>query len=129
MYSDLIGPINPKAQGIYWGAKYVLTFIDNYSCYAFIYFLAKKDEVFKNFKRFKTFIEKKLGFKIEILHMDWGGEFICIMMKTFLKEEGIVHEKMALHSPQSNGVAEHFNRMLLEGEWTFLFTSNIYSTL
>ena len=61
--------------------------------------------------------------------MNQRREFICIMMKTFLEEEGIVHEKIASHSLQSNGVVKHYNRILLEGEWVLSFISNIPSTL
>src|SRR5208337_2968310 len=129
VYSDLVGPLSPEAQGTYQGAKYVLTFIDDYSCCTFVYFLASKDEVFITFKRFKAFIEKKLGCKIKILYMDQGGEFISITMKNFLDEEGIVHEKTTPYSPQSNGVAEQFNRTLFEGERALSFTANIPSTL
>jgi len=129
VYSDLIGPLSPEAQGTFQGAKYVLTFVDDYSRFAFVYFLTKKDEVFETFKRFKAFIEKKLGCKIRILHTDRGGEYLSFIMETYLEEEGIVHEKTAPYSPQSNGVAEHFNRTLLESERALSFTANIPSTL
>ena len=129
VHSDLIGPLSPEASGTYHGAKYVLTFIDDYSRFAFVHFLGKKDEVFETFKKFKAFIEKRLGLKIKILHTDRGGEFMSFAMIAFLEEEGIVHEKTASYSPQSNGVAERFNRTLLEGERALSFTADIPSIL
>src|SRR5208282_5632299 len=129
MYSDVVGPLSPEALGSYDGAKYVLTFIDNFSCFTFIYFLIWKNEVFVTFKRFKTFIEIKIECKIKTLHSDRGGEFISLEMKAFLKEEGIVHEKTAPYIPQSNGVTERFNCTLLEGERALSFMANIPSTL
>ena len=68
------------------------------------------------FKRFKAFTERKLERKVKTLHTDRGGEYISSTMQTFLEEEGIVHKKTTLYSPQSNGVAEWFNRTLLEGK-------------
>src|SRR5208337_4054626 len=50
IHSDLIGPLSPEASGSYQGAKYVLPFIDDYSRFAFVHFLSKKDEVFMTFK-------------------------------------------------------------------------------
>src|SRR5271169_3692134 len=129
MYSDIVGPLSPEALGFYNGAKYVLTFIDDFSHFAFIYFLAWKNEVFVIFKRFKIFIETKIECKIKTLHSDRGGEFISLEMKAFLEEEGIVHEKTALYTLQSNGVTERFNCTLLEGERALFFMANIPSTL
>src|SRR5208282_2822594 len=129
MYSDVVGPLSPEALGSYDGAKYVLTFIDDFSCFTFIYFLTLKNEVFVTFKRFKTFIETKIECKIKTLHSDRGGEFISLEMKAFLEEEGIVHEKTVLYTLLSNRVTERFNHTLLEGEQALSFMANIPSTL
>ena len=129
MHSDLIGPLSPDALGSYEGAKYVLTFIDDFSRFTFVHFLTKKSEAYSTFKGFKALMEKKLKQKVKTLHTDRGREFVSLEMKTFLDEEGIVHKKTAPYSPQSNGIAERFNRTLLEGEQALSFTANIPSTL
>ena len=98
-------------------------------CFAFVHFLTKKNEAFSTFKGFKALIENKLERRIKTLHTDRGGEFISLEMKAFLEEEGIVYEKTAPYSPQSNGIAERFNRTLLEGERALSFTANIPSML
>src|SRR5271169_1260201 len=129
VYSDVVGPFSPEALGSYDGAKYVLTFIDDFSCFAFVYFLTWKNEIFITFKRFKTFIEMKIESKIKTLYSDRGGKFISLEMKAFLEEEGIIHEKTAPYTPQSNGVTERFNHTLLESERALFFMANIPSTL
>src|SRR5271169_4814834 len=91
IHSDLIGPLSPDAIGFYQGAKYVLTFIDDHSRFAFVHFLTRKDEVFATFEVFKAQLEKKLGQKVKILHTDRGGENISLEMMNFLNEEGRVH--------------------------------------
>ena len=70
MHSDLIRLLSPEASETYYSVKYILTFIDDYSRFTFVYFLDKKNKVFSTFKRCKVFIEKKLGLKIKIIYMD-----------------------------------------------------------
>ena len=81
-----------------------------------MHFLTKKDKVFTAFKEFKAQLENKLEHKIKVLHTDRGGEYMSRKMETFLKEEGIIYKKTAPYSPQSNDIAERFNRTLLEEE-------------
>jgi hypothetical protein len=40
------------------GARYVLTFIDDFSRYTWVYFLKNKDHVFEKFKEFRALVEK-----------------------------------------------------------------------
>jgi transposase InsO family protein len=57
-------------------AKYVLTFIDDWSRYTWVYFLKKKSKVFEYLKEFKEIVEKKLGKGIKIPHIDNGGDYV-----------------------------------------------------
>ena len=54
---------------------YYASFIDDYSCKTWIYFLKNKDEVFENFKEFKTLVENLSKKRIKTLRSDNGGEF------------------------------------------------------
>ena len=45
------------------GCVYYASFIDEYSCKTWIYFLKKKDEVFERFKEFKSLVENLLRIK------------------------------------------------------------------
>ena len=49
------------------GYIYYVSFIDDFSRKAWIYFMKNKDEVFKKFKEFKALIEKYTEKKIKIL--------------------------------------------------------------
>jgi hypothetical protein len=51
-----------------------VTFIDDFSCKTWIYFLKEKDEVFNNFQEFKALVENLSGSKIKVLRLDNGGE-------------------------------------------------------
>jgi hypothetical protein len=46
IHSYVVGPMETPSIG---GAKYILTFVDDFSKKVFVYFLNAKSEVFKNF--------------------------------------------------------------------------------
>ena len=53
--NDLCGPLPVVS---FSGCKYLLTFIDDFSRCAWVYFLQLKSEVFNMFLAFKAFVEK-----------------------------------------------------------------------
>ena len=57
------------------GYVYYASFINDYSCKTWIYFLKKKDEVFERITEFKALVENVTERKINILRSDNGGEF------------------------------------------------------
>ena len=56
VHSDVAGPFLVPSFG---KARYVLTFIDDFSCYTWVFFLAHKSEVFDKFITFKAQVENK----------------------------------------------------------------------
>ncbi|CAI5734635.1 unnamed protein product [Peronospora farinosa] len=72
VHTDLMGPMNPKSKG---GALYVLTFIDDYSRFVYVYLLAAKSQVFERFKAFRAMVEKQTDCKIKCIRSDNGGEY------------------------------------------------------
>ena len=113
VHSDLCGPI--EVLSLQSQKKYILTFIDDYTRRTWIYLLARKDETFAAFQTFKAKVEKQSECKIKTLHTDGGGEYIGGEFREFLRREGIDHQLTFPDSPQQNGVAERYNRTLMEG--------------
>ncbi|KAG9442249.1 hypothetical protein H6P81_018103 [Aristolochia fimbriata] len=111
IHSDLWGPAQVVSKG---GARYLLTFIDDFSRKVWVYFLKSKSDVFTNFKQWKCMIEKQTGRQIKRLRTDNGLEFCSGEFNKFCKDEGIVRHHTVRHTPQQNGVAERMNRTLLE---------------
>jgi transposase InsO family protein len=70
-------------------ARYVLTFIDDYSRYTWVYFLRQKFEVFEHLKDFKALVETQIGNKIKILRTYNGGEYINKDVQNLYREAGI----------------------------------------
>jgi hypothetical protein len=96
------------------GYVYYVSFIDDYSCKTWIYFLKTKDEVFSKFKEFKALIENLFERKIKILRLDNGGEYTSKEFVNCCKDVGIKRELTTPYNPQKNGVAERKNKTILE---------------
>lgn len=126
VHTDLCGPINKQS---IVGSRYLLTFIDDMSRYVFVYFLKSKDETFEKFKEFKEMVERQTGRKIKCLRSDNGTEFVNNHFNTYLKEHGIVRQLTVPHTPQQNGVAERFNRTLVEMARSMLVAANLDESL
>ena len=58
------------------GSRYILTFIDDFSRYTWVFFLKKKSEVCEKFTELKALIENASGIKIKILRYDDGGDYV-----------------------------------------------------
>lgn len=107
------------------GAKYFVTFIDDYSRKAFVFTMKSKSEVFAKFVQFKKFVENQLEKTIKIYRSDNGSEYVNNDFQQFCIASGIKIEKSAPYSPQQNGVAERMNRTIIEKVRCMLFDANM----
>ncbi|KAH9715183.1 hypothetical protein KPL71_020951 [Citrus sinensis] len=107
------------------GAKYMVTFIDDYSRRCWVYPIKKKSDVFLVFKEYKARVELESGKKIKCLRTDNGGEYTDGEFLSFCKQEGIQRQFMVAYTPQQNGVAERMNRTLTERIRTMLRTAGL----
>jgi transposase InsO family protein len=86
LQSDLMGPFPHM---FIRKERYVLTFINDYSHYTWVYFLRQKFKVFYHIKDFKALVETQNGKKIKILHTDNGGDHINKDVQNLCREDGI----------------------------------------
>ena len=91
--------------------KYVVTYIDDYSRYCYVFLLHAKDEALGKFKIYKNEVELQKGSLIKRLRTDRGGEYFD---PDYFQSVGIIHETTAPYTPQQNGVSERKNRVLKE---------------
>ncbi|KAE8686001.1 hypothetical protein F3Y22_tig00111088pilonHSYRG00304 [Hibiscus syriacus] len=96
------------------GAKYFVSFIDDYSRRCWVHPIKKKSDVFSTFKNFKARVELDSGNKIKFFRTDNGGEYTSEEFDDFCRKEGIKRQFTVANTPQQNGVAERMNRTLLE---------------
>ena len=98
------------------GAKYIITFIDHFSCYPMCYFLEKKDgqTSLDAFKKYKAWAENQTGKHIKTLCTNSGGEYVNSEFQEFLTKNSISHEKTMQHTPESNRLAKRMDHTLAE---------------
>jgi transposase InsO family protein len=113
IHSDVMGPFPEPSINKY---RYVLTFIDDYSRFTWVYFLTLKSQVFQYFKEFKALVENQSEGRIKILHSDNGGEYVNKYMQQLCSEAGIEIQHTVPYTPQQNDVAERKNQTLKEME-------------
>jgi hypothetical protein len=110
IHSDLGGPVDRSIQG----STYYATFIDDYSRHAAVYPLKSKERFVQAFKTFLAWGETQSSQKLRALHSDRGGEYMAGSVGELLDEKGIERHLTMPGSPQQNGVAERFNRTIMD---------------
>ncbi|GJS63014.1 gag-pol polyprotein [Tanacetum coccineum] len=107
------------------GAKYFVSFIDDYSRGCWVYPIKKKSDVFEVFKVYKAQIKLDSGKKNKCLRTDNGGEYTGDEFDTICRQEGIKRKFTTAYTPLQNGVIELMNRTLLERAKAMLATASL----
>jgi len=81
------------------GAKYFVTFINDFTRKVWIYLLKDKSKTFETFKEFKQEAENEFGMKIKVLRSDNGGEYNSKEFNQFCKKHGIKRQFSTPHTP------------------------------
>jgi transposase InsO family protein len=102
VHSDVCGPTKTASIG---GARYFLTFIDDFSSKIWVYVLKSKSEVLARFKEWKTLVERQSKHVVKVLRSDNGGEYISKAFVDFLSQHGIARQTSSRYTLQQNGVA------------------------
>lgn len=122
LHSDIAGPVDESTSG----AKYYVTFIDDYT--GMVCTFAHKDKsatsVLNVFKVSKPHMERVWNTTIKNLRTDGGGEY-KERLAAYLSSVGIVHHSTTRYSPQLNGVAERWNWKLKEMSAAMLIGSGL----
>ena len=113
---DLQGPFDKSIQGY----VYTLGVINDYSRKGWKEYLKHKDEAPALIKALIQWLKTLTGQCVKYICSDHGSKFINSKLQTYLREKGITHEMTVPHTPQQNGVAEHFNQTTHESALTML---------
>ncbi|KAE9350619.1 hypothetical protein PF008_g6345 [Phytophthora fragariae] len=111
VHSDVMGPIQPKSKG---GARFMVTFIDDFTRYVHAFLIPSKAMVLDRFKEYCALVKNQYGRRVKCIRSDNGGEYMSHRFNAFCTSSGIVHQTSAPYSPQQNGLAERMNRTLME---------------
>nr|GEW13693.1 putative ribonuclease H-like domain-containing protein [Tanacetum cinerariifolium] len=117
LHMDLFGPTFVKSLN---KKSYCLVVTEDYSRFAWVFFLATKDETSPILKSFITGIENQLILKVKIIRSDNETEFKNNNLNPFYGMKGIKREFSVPRTPQQSGIAERKNRTLIEAAKTML---------
>jgi transposase InsO family protein len=104
---ELVGPARVCSASGKW---YVLVIMDDYSCYAWVFFLADKGETF-GFVRVLILRLKneRHGEVVRAIHSDNGSELKNSRFETFCRDLGLEHQFSSPYGACQNGVVERKN--------------------
>jgi transposase InsO family protein len=108
---DIVSPSWVHSMGGKW---YVLVIIDDYSCYSWVFFLERKDEVFEHFWSLALRLNNEHSNCLKAIRSDNWTEFRNVSFDQFSLEHGVDQQFSAPHVSQQNGVVERKNRTLVE---------------
>ena len=113
IHTDICGPFPTPSWN---GQQYFITFIDDYSCYGYLYLIHEKFQSLDVLKNFKAEVENQPSKKIKVVKSDCGGEYDGRYDRSseqrlgsfakYLMECGIVPQYTMLGAPSQNGVAK-----------------------
>lgn len=110
--SDVWGPTKKESLG---KSRYYITFTDDCTRMVTTQFMKTKDEAYSKIIDHCAAVERKYGGNMpKYLRFDNGKELVNEKLKKWASAKGIEVETSAPYSPSQNGVAERFNRTLLE---------------
>ena len=124
--TDICGPITPTT---FDGYRYFITFIDSYSHFCVCYLLKQKSEAIEKFKNYIAMVEAKFNTKIEKLRCDNGGEYSSQAFLKLCKEKGIIIQYTVAYNPEQNGIAERYNRTIMEKSRCLIYDSALNKNL
>ena len=117
VYSDVFGPVSPSSIG---GNRYAISFIDEFSGYAVVKFMKYKTQALQTFKEYVA----QYG-RPKILRTDNGTDYKNKAFKKFCISKEIAREFTVPETPEQKGVAERFNRTVVEAARCLLIHSKL----
>jgi hypothetical protein len=126
IHLDLIGPISPMS---YKKNKYILTIVDSHTRYCSAIPISSKSDVFATLSFAIDVEAKRFGYYPSVIHSDRGTEFANSQLESFCSKNIIRQRFSDAYTPQQNGLAERFNRTILESLKTILLDSGLRKNL
>ena len=117
VHSDVWGPAPITSSNRY---RYYILFVDDFTCFSWLYLLKHKFDVFTTFKNFKATVENQFSTQIKFLRTDYGGEYTSNEVNAYCASNGITHHLSCPHTPQQNGIVERKHRHRVECALTLL---------
>lgn len=110
LHMDLCGPLPPTLGG----ARYMATFLDDYTGLSIIELLKHKDDMAITVKKVVNYLENQSGRSLKDVRTDNGGEYVNAELDSYFEAKGVQPHRTVRYTPQQNGKAERLNRTLMD---------------
>jgi len=107
------------------GARYFVTFTDDYSRWCEIKFLKSKSKGINAFKVYMLMAEKQIRKRIKFVQSNNGTKYRNREFDDFLSNNGIKQRLTVLHTPEQNGITKRKNWILCETARCLLIDSGL----
>ena len=122
VHMDVCGPFQVTSEG---DAKYLATFTDDFSRLSEVLPLKQKSAVAEAVRTTMAKWETQTGNRLKAVRTDRGTEYVNKELTTYFQDSGITHNTTAPYTPEQNGVAERFNRTVMEKVRPMLFDAKL----
>ncbi|CAA7027675.1 unnamed protein product [Microthlaspi erraticum] len=120
IHVDVWGPYRVPSSS---GAVYFLTIVDDFSRAVWTYLLLEKSEVKRVLPEFLAYTEKQFNKLVRSVRSDNGTEFM--VLSSFFREKGIIHQTSCMATPQQNGRVERKHCHILNVARSLLFQAHL----
>ena len=96
VHSDVFSPMKQPSIS---GFRYMITFINDFLRYIWVYFIKEKSEALSKFKEFKETVEKEVDQRICCLRTDNGGEYTSYEFSKYLQDYKICQQLTCPNMP------------------------------
>jgi len=111
IHTDAAGPMEIRFAG---GAVCMVSVIDDYSRFKALVPVQTKGEAKDVVIAVVNRWEVQTGKRFKVVRSDGGKEYTGRDWPRWLAEKGVQHQPTTRYTPQSNGVAERYNRVVVE---------------
>lgn len=111
VHAEVCGPLQVPSLG---GARYFVTFIDDFCAWKTTCTVKRKSEVHQKYLEYESSSANHTGRRMRALRTDMGCACMSNEFREHLVNEGIVHESSTVETPQQTGVSERLNRTAVD---------------
>ena len=122
IHSNVWGPSLVSSIG---GSRYFVVFVDNYSCYSWIFHMKHSSELLQVYSNFAKMIETQFSKRIKIFLSDNALDYTQYAFQAVLHSYGTVHHLTCLGTSQQNGRAERKFRHILDTVRALLLSTKV----
>lgn len=116
---DIWGPYQSPTHA---GCKFLLTIVDDFSRYTWVFLMHSKSDALKIVSQFFKLVETQYATCIKNFRFDNASELAFI---EFFQSKGVIHQFSCVACPEQNSVVEHKHQHLLNFAHALLFQSRV----